>query len=147
MMLRARFGDWRKTSAFVALWFGFFMIISGWFEPLPVSAIVRQFSNLIVEPGETVTVRYDAIKQRDGCFAKIDRWWIDMAGNIIAQNETETRDLDKENIDYSGTVIVPFIASRGVLRLRSKVEFLCNGVQQALGGSKVTLPDAYFVVR
>ena len=146
-MLRARYGTWRKTSGIIAVWFFGFMILSGYFEPLPVSDVVRYFSNIVVEPGESVTVRYDAIKRREGCTAKIERWWIDVSGNIIATHETETRALDRQDLDYSGIVNVPLIASRGVLRLRSKVEFLCNGVQQALGGPKVTLPDAYFVVR
>lgn len=147
MMLRARYGTWRKTTAIVGIWFLFFMAVSAYYEPLPISGVVRHFSNMIVEPGETVAVRYDAIKKREGCVAKIDRWWIDVSGNIIASNETETRNLDKEDIEYRGLVVVPLIANRGVIRLRSKVEFFCNGVQQAFGGPKVVLPDAYFIVR
>lgn len=117
-----------------------------WFEPSPVERYYRTVSKLTVFPGEEIEIRSEVVRSKGGCASTVRRKWLDADLKLIVETRFEIARLPEGPERYVGPAIIPPVAKPGALWLITDVEFRCNLVQAALGGTHFPLPDILFNV-
>jgi hypothetical protein len=118
-----------------------------WYEPAPIVQYYLTVSKLDVYPGEEVIVNATVTRSKGGCDSMVTRTWTDGEGNLIVQAQYPIGNLPAGRESYQRPAVISPFAPIGDVWLQTEVEFFCNMVQRALGGTHFPLPDILFHVK